>query len=403
MEKTVKKLATILCIFLGSFLFFNFASADYSTEAPATVVSNVLFMGSGYCSTLPTSLCFIQRCNVPAFASKYPTAFTSWPYPTDYSSPSCSETSGGCQNICNSVLDGWDMTTYFSGQTGQAGVFIFNGSAQPVAYIPLYVTNGTAVVSIGNPTPVNGVCGTSNQIEASEMPTTGLCSSGTATTYPFTGLIWQWSCNGSNGGTNDNCFAYATGEQNVTPVCGSNNTQNFSDWSQVDTSPTAYCSVGLQINNSYTSSGQFWSCTTLGTSTSVSCSFTVTASSYPSLPSETDCSSYAVPDKWFCEMNNTLKSFFLPSQSKLDEFNQTMNSLKNKAPFNYLSVAGASINSLSQNINTKSLSITILGNNGVIPLDEISSLTDILKKFSIVLTSIAMFLWARIYITHFFK
>jgi hypothetical protein len=403
MQKTVTKIAIFFGLFLSSFLFFDFASAGYSDVIPATISSNVIYTEIGYCSSLPTSSCFMQRCSIPAFASKYPTAFSSWPYPTNYTEPTCSETSGGCQTICNTVLNGWDTTSLYSGQTGQAGVFLFNSSAQPIAYLPLYSTNGSVSLTIGSPVPVNGVCGTSNQLELSEMPTTGLCTSGSVHEYPFAGFIWQWSCEGANGGTTENCFAYATGSQNVTPTCGTNNGQTFESWSAVDTNSTSYCSVGLQTNNAYTSSGQTWSCTTLGVATSVNCSFTVTSTAYPTLPTETDCSSYSIPDKWFCEMNNTLKSFFLPSQTKLDEFNATMNDLKNKAPFNYLSVAGASMNTLSNNINTKDIQMTFLGNTGTVNLDDISSLVSIIKIFSVIMISIAMFFWARIYITHFFK
>lgn len=273
------------------------------------------------------------------------------------------------------------------------------------AYIPITISGSidSPIYSITPSTPVDGVCGSSNQIESSQMPTTGLCTSGTAHTYPFSGLIWQWSCEGANGGTTENCFAYATGNQNVTPTCGSNNGQTFSSWSLVDINSSSYCSVGLQTNNAYTSNGQTWSCTTLGVATSVDCSFTVMPTTYPTLPSETDCSTYTIPDKWFCEMNNTLKSFFLPSKAKLDEFNQTMNALKNKAPFNYLSVAGTSMNTLSTNINTKDIQFTFMGNTGTVNLNDISALVSIIKIFSVIMISIAMFFWARIYITHFFK
>lgn len=403
MQKTVKKLVLYISLFLGSFLFFSFASADYSTQIPATISSNIVYAEIGYCSTLPTSTCFMQRCSIPAFASKYPNAFTTWPYPTSYVEPTCSETSGSCQGICNSVLNGWDTTSFYSGQTGQAGIFLFNGSAQPIAYLPLYSSNGTVSLTIGSPTPINGQCGSSNQTETSEMPTTGLCNSGTIHSYPFSGLIFSWSCEGINGGTTENCFSFASSNVNINPTCGSNSGQTFTNWGEVNTDSFSYCSVGLQTNNAYTSSGQTWSCTTLGTASSVNCSFTVSSTSYPTLPSETDCSSYSIPDKWFCEINNTLRSFFLPSQSKLNEFNETMNALKNKAPFNYLSVAGSSIGKLGDTITTKTISITILGNTGNISLDDISALTNIIKIFSGIMISIAMFLWARIYITHFFK
>lgn len=65
------------------------------------------------------------------------------------------------------------------------------------------------------PEPVNGVCGSSNGGTFSAIPTTNLCSAGTATTVTGSGP-WSWSCQGSNNGTNVTCSANKSVEQTVT-------------------------------------------------------------------------------------------------------------------------------------------------------------------------------------------
>jgi hypothetical protein len=413
MPKTVKKLAIFICLFLSSFCFFNIAFAQEGITATMngngtlsydTTGMNSFLSGLG--GTVVDAGIYIAHAN-----SGFNT--TNWPDPA-INGFSFHQTGYNCHASYRTTTWPSQLTSIpFSSiagvgtSTGTAYIFFQYLTTDCIwhnfGYIPMNETNGSSTYTVGSLAPVNGLCGSSNHLELSEMPTTGLCTSGTPHTYPFSGLIWSWTCEGINGGTTENCFAYANGQQNVTSTCGINNGQTFSSWGDVDTNLSSYCSVGLQNNNAYTSSGQTWSCTTLGVATSVDCSFTVTPTSYPTLPTEVDCSSYSIPDKWFCGINNTLKSFFLPSQTKLDEFNSTMNALKNKAPFNYMSVAGTSLSTLSNNIQTSDISVTILGNTGNINLDDISSLVTIIKTFSVVMISIAMLLWARVYISHFFK
>jgi hypothetical protein len=58
-------------------------------------------------------------------------------------------------------------------------------------------------------TPVNGACGSSSGQALSTAPSTGLCSTGTASAV--TGdSPWSWSCTGSGGGTTASCSASGT-------------------------------------------------------------------------------------------------------------------------------------------------------------------------------------------------
>lgn len=55
-------------------------------------------------------------------------------------------------------------------------------------------------------TPVNGACGSSNGQTLTDAPTTGLCTTGTASTVSGSSP-WSWSCTGSGGGTTASCVA----------------------------------------------------------------------------------------------------------------------------------------------------------------------------------------------------
>jgi hypothetical protein len=71
-------------------------------------------------------------------------------------------------------------------------------------------SNGGSNASCSAPlaqTPVNGACGSANGTTLASAPTSGLCSVGTASSVAGTGP-WAWSCAGSNGGTNASCEAY---------------------------------------------------------------------------------------------------------------------------------------------------------------------------------------------------
>lgn len=71
-------------------------------------------------------------------------------------------------------------------------------------------SNGGSNASCAAPvaqTPVNGACGSANGTTLASAPTSGLCSVGTASSVVGTGP-WAWSCAGSNGGTNASCEAY---------------------------------------------------------------------------------------------------------------------------------------------------------------------------------------------------
>lgn len=68
--------------------------------------------------------------------------------------------------------------------------------------------NCTVNVNFGaQPAPINGACGASNGQTLSSTPTSGLCSTGTASGVSTGSGSYTWSCAGSNGGSTASCSA----------------------------------------------------------------------------------------------------------------------------------------------------------------------------------------------------
>jgi hypothetical protein len=118
-------------------------------------------------------------------------------------------------------------------------------------------------------TVVNGQCGASSGGTYTTMPTSNLCTMGTAS--PITGSgPWNWSCIGSNGGTTTQCFAQLQ-QTAVNGGCGSANN------AAVTTKPTAnLCSTGTA--SSVVGAGPWtWSCAGSGGGTTAQCSAPLSA------------------------------------------------------------------------------------------------------------------------------
>ena len=109
-------------------------------------------------------------------------------------------------------------------------------------------------LTIRAPSAINGFCGLSNGKTFSSAPTSNLCSAGTASSVSGSGP-WNWTCNGSNGGTNASCSAnkiLPTGTLNaksascVIPINGSSCPINFS-WKTFN--PVGTSAVTSSIND----------------------------------------------------------------------------------------------------------------------------------------------------------
>jgi hypothetical protein len=115
--------------------------------------------------------------------------------------------------------------------------------------------------------PVNGKCGSANGTTVSSKPTTNLCSAGTNTRSDQTASdgTYNWTCVGSNGGTNDYCSANKSVPA-TNGACGSAN------GTTVSSKPTTnLCSAGTA--SSVDGSGpRTWSCVGANGGTTASCS-----------------------------------------------------------------------------------------------------------------------------------
>jgi len=119
-----------------------------------------------------------------------------------------------------------------------------------------------------DPVPINGACGSSSGQSYSSAPTTNLCSAGSLTWTDGVGSDgdWNWTCSGSNGGTNASCSANITV---INGTCGSSNGQTFTS------APTTnLCSAGA--TSVVSGSGPWsWTCSGSGGGSTASCSAVV--------------------------------------------------------------------------------------------------------------------------------
>jgi prepilin-type N-terminal cleavage/methylation domain-containing protein len=111
-------------------------------------------------------------------------------------------------------------------------------------------------------TPINGVCGTSNNQNLSSIPSTNLCTAGNVTVVSGSGP-WTWSCAGIYSGTTAMC---STGGVPTNGTCGSSDEENFSSIPS-----TNLCSNGSP--STVSGSGPWaWTCNGTNTGTNDSCS-----------------------------------------------------------------------------------------------------------------------------------
>jgi len=113
------------------------------------------------------------------------------------------------------------------------------------------------------PVSVAGACGASNGGTVSSAPSSGLCSSGTASTVSGSGP-WTWTCAGENGGSSASCAANATSP--VNGECGSSNGASLPS-----TPASALCTSGFASAVSGTGPWN-WSCSGSGGGTTSNCS-----------------------------------------------------------------------------------------------------------------------------------
>lgn len=209
------------------------------------------------------------------------------------------------------------------------------------------------------PPEIDGVCGSANGNSYSALPTDAgvLCSVGTPSGSIFSFDVgWIWTCYGQNGGDDAICNAtFDANAQAIDAVCGDDDGQTLSS------PPTDFCNAGDLIVPSFvsTSTGWSWTCAGIDGGIDAFCSAKNTDFVFPDIPAPTDCSGLSVPEKWFCDITNTLKGLFLPSDDAIKTLNNTIASVKQKAPFCYISAMDSDLKMLQVAKDTNDSAISL--------------------------------------------
>jgi hypothetical protein len=102
---------------------------------------------------------------------------------------------------------------------------------------PLLFRAGTKTATLTVTAPVNGACGTSAGQALAYVPSTNLCSAGTASLVTSSNAQYTWTCSGTGSGTNASCTApWAT---NAGAGSGSLTASNNNGWTVSSASFTA--------------------------------------------------------------------------------------------------------------------------------------------------------------------
>lgn len=101
----------------------------------------------------------------------------------------------------------WSSTSSMASPNQAKAVSFYSGISssfdKTASYYAWFVRGGVLAI--------NGTCGTSNHQAFATAPKDNFCSAGTASTLSGSGP-WNWTCNGSNGGTTAICKAYTSSQ-----------------------------------------------------------------------------------------------------------------------------------------------------------------------------------------------
>jgi len=173
----------------------------------------------------------------------------------DKSAAAASLVNGACGSSSGAVFTSVPSANLCSAGTASA----VSGSG-PWAWTCIGSYGGTTV-GCSTIVVVGGACGSSNGASFPSIPSTNLCSAGTASAVSGSGP-WAWFCNGSFGGANASCLANRV----TSGVCGSSNGASF-----YSIPTTNLCSAGTA--STVSGSGPWaWTCAGLYGGTPASCS-----------------------------------------------------------------------------------------------------------------------------------
>lgn len=240
----------------------------------------------------------------------------------------------------------------------------------------------------------DGLCGSSDGIVSNTAPADNLCSSGTAGGVYPTATGWSWTCFPVGFGQISSCSA-TLGENPAEGLCGADYGQLLSD------PPENLCTDGLLVIGSYneTPAKYIWQCTGTFSEITVNCYADKSIINYPTPTPLEDCNTLDFLPALVCEIKNMIASAFTPSSDAIDNLNQALYKIKNKAPFNYIYSFEIQIDNLSV-VENKKMNICIMDNCGDITVFDLLAVK--IKSALYFLFSIGFIFYLINYIKRFF-
>lgn len=206
--------------------------------------------------------------------------FNKTSYGTVTGDNTCDKNDKGMSNACSyeypyddaygetsriTIIKGWTITP-FAGSSW--GGWLYGSCAggtncamnQDHVAVGIFNSGSYSKIPVCEP-GVNGACGSAAGGSYENPPTTNLCSAGSASAVADGGTTWNWTCNGSGGGTNASCDAVkinkavllvtksGSGSGVVTSNpsginCGSDCSESFDEDSNVKVTLTANADTG---------------------------------------------------------------------------------------------------------------------------------------------------------------
>jgi alpha-tubulin suppressor-like RCC1 family protein len=121
-----------------------------------------------------------------------------------------------CGNICTmEYVNGTSLTLTATPSAGYSFTGWSGGGCNGTGACNISINAAATVQATFDISSVNGVCGSSHTATLITAPSSGLCTSGIASTVVGSGP-WDWSCSGSNGGITAQCSASLQGDANFT-------------------------------------------------------------------------------------------------------------------------------------------------------------------------------------------
>ncbi len=129
---------------------------------------------------------------------------------------------GSVNPTSQAVASGASATVNASPNSGYSTSFssTCGGSASGNSFTTAQVSSDCNVTATFTNQPVNGACGSASNVAAAVAPSTGLCSTGSASSVVANTSNYTWGCNGANSGTNASC--QAPRQYAITATAGAN-------------------------------------------------------------------------------------------------------------------------------------------------------------------------------------